>query len=71
MDTSDLAVVSIPGLVARPIDTFDIMKLDTPDDEIELTFHGPEGPVIVTGDTKDVYRLVVSVELALRDFVIH
>ncbi len=71
MQDANTPVVSIPGLVSRPIDTFDVVELEAPEDEVELTFHGPDGPVILTGNTNDLYRLVVSVELALREFVIH
>ncbi len=68
--SADLPILSIPGLMSRPVATCEVARLDSPEGNVEVTFHGPEGPVMLTGTLGDVYRLVVALELSLRDFVV-
>ena len=63
-------MLSIPGLVSRPVGSCDVTMSSSQHDEVELSFGGPDGPVTLKGNLREIYRLVVGLELALRDFVV-
>lgn len=66
----NMLVLSIAGLVERPISSCEVVKPDPESDVLELTFTGPEGPVVLRGDTSAIYQLILGVELAVRDYVV-